>query len=208
MTKPAGEAPERVSRRKSQVTKERIAVVALELFNRLGYTPVTTNRIAQACGISPGNLYYHFRNREDILWFLFEGVENQVRALFQPPAADDKGLGLIQRQIEAVLAILLEYRFFFPDQTAILRRDDRVMAAFRGMQTDLIAAISVELEAAMAGSPVPPPDAQAMARGLWLTMTGWVTFLLAEGRRIDRDSVAEVLEVALAPIRPFVSAAH
>lgn len=200
--------PTRVARRKSQVTKERIAVVALDLFNRLGYTPVTTNRIAQACDISPGNLYYHFRNREDILWFLFEGVEDQVRTFFLKPPFPERGLSLIRRQIEAITEILLEYRFFFPDQTAILRRDERVMAAFRGMQTDVIAAISTELAAATAHSPVPPPDPQALARSLWLVVTGWVTFLLAEGRAVDRESVHEVLDIALDLVRPFMPAAR
>ncbi|WP_158596233.1 TetR/AcrR family transcriptional regulator [Oleomonas cavernae] len=124
--------------------------------------------------------------------------------LFPPSALPERGLALIRCQIEAVLAILLEYRFFFPDQTAILRRDERVMTAFRGLQTDVIAAISIELAAATAHSSVPPPEPQALARSLWLVVTGWVTFLLAQGRQIDRDSVHEVLEIALALVRPFI----
>lgn len=41
-------------------TKTRIQDAALELFNRRGATEVTTHDIAAGCGISPGNLYYHY----------------------------------------------------------------------------------------------------------------------------------------------------
>lgn len=200
----SGGAPSRVPRRKSQVTKERIALVALDLFNRHGYNPITTNKISQACDISPGNLYYHFRNREDILWFLFEGVEAQVRSYFIAPSFPEHGLDLIRQQIGSVIDILFEYRFFFPDQTAILRRDERVMDAFRVLQRDVIEAMAAELAAITARSPVPPPDPVVLARSMWLVVTGWITFLAAQGREIDRPAVAEVVEMALALVQPFI----
>ena len=48
-------------------TKEAIVITAIELFNEKGTAAVSTNRIAEAMGISPGNLYYHFRNKEEII---------------------------------------------------------------------------------------------------------------------------------------------
>ena len=53
-------------------TKEKILVVALDLFNRHGTRAITTNHIAEACDMSPGNLYYHFKNKEQIIFALFE----------------------------------------------------------------------------------------------------------------------------------------
>ena len=47
-------------------TKDKIIHTSIELFNRHGERAITTNHIASHMGISPGNLYYHFKNKEDI----------------------------------------------------------------------------------------------------------------------------------------------
>jgi AcrR family transcriptional regulator len=53
-------------------TRDNILDAALELFNEQGTAAVSTNHIAAAINISPGNLYYHFRNKQDIIRSLFE----------------------------------------------------------------------------------------------------------------------------------------
>ena len=52
----------------------RIVEGALELFNHADGATVTTNHIAAHLGMSPGNLYYHFRNREEIVRAIFPRV--------------------------------------------------------------------------------------------------------------------------------------
>ncbi|MDZ4120799.1 MAG: TetR/AcrR family transcriptional regulator, partial [Candidatus Cloacimonadaceae bacterium] len=53
-------------------TKERIIRKAMSLFNQNGVYGTTTNHIALALQISPGNLYYHFKDKEDIIRSIYD----------------------------------------------------------------------------------------------------------------------------------------
>lgn len=56
-------------------TKSRILKSALKLFNELGTNAVTTHDVAKSAEISPGNLYYHFKNKKAIIRALFYEIE-------------------------------------------------------------------------------------------------------------------------------------
>ena len=47
--------------------KSEILVKARELFNTNGYNEVSMRNIADALGISVGNLTYHFKRKEDLV---------------------------------------------------------------------------------------------------------------------------------------------
>ena len=53
-------------------TAERILETTLSLFNRFGELNVTTTLIASQMGISPGNLYYHFPTKEELINVLYQ----------------------------------------------------------------------------------------------------------------------------------------
>ena len=60
-------------------TKDKIIHCALKLFNEQGERQITTNHIAADLGISPGNLYYHFSNKQEIIRSIFQlYVEQQA----------------------------------------------------------------------------------------------------------------------------------
>ena len=72
-------------------TVERILQAALILANESGAARLTTNAMADEAGISVGNLYYHFRNKDDVLLALFRQFEATIDPLL---TSDSKVAGL------------------------------------------------------------------------------------------------------------------
>jgi AcrR family transcriptional regulator len=68
-------------------TKTRILDAALTLFNERGTSNVTTNHIAEALGMSPGNLYYHYRNKAEIVRGLFGRIMGEWALNYAVPLA-------------------------------------------------------------------------------------------------------------------------
>ena len=59
-------------------TKEHILKAAESLFSAEGYDGTSVARIAKQAGVNKGAIYYHFKNKEDILNELFKSLTKQV----------------------------------------------------------------------------------------------------------------------------------
>jgi AcrR family transcriptional regulator len=117
-------------RKRPRRTRERIVETSLQLFNRDGAPHVTTADIAGEMGISPGNLYYHFRNKDQIIIELFAAFERRLNGLFAAPAghvADVEDLWLV---LHLLFEAMWDYRFVYRDLDEILARDRRLQARF------------------------------------------------------------------------------
>ncbi|MEO8411637.1 MAG: TetR/AcrR family transcriptional regulator, partial [Propionivibrio sp.] len=68
-------------------TRERILEASLRLFNDFGEPNVTTTVIADDLNISPGNLYYHFHNKDEIVEAIFAGFEQEIDEILTVPGS-------------------------------------------------------------------------------------------------------------------------
>ncbi|MBG11609.1 MAG: TetR/AcrR family transcriptional regulator [Alloalcanivorax venustensis] len=111
-------------------TKTRILDTALNLFNRSGERNVTTNHIAEGLGISPGNLYYHYRNKAAIVAALFERYQEQIRDLLTVPEGpltwQDK-----MRYFEGILESMWQARFLHRDLAHFLHQDAELRRRYK-----------------------------------------------------------------------------
>jgi len=49
--------------------------IAIDCFARYGYQGASIDRIAKAAGLTKGAIYYHFKDKEELL---FEAVKNRA----------------------------------------------------------------------------------------------------------------------------------
>ncbi len=104
-------------------TKEKILVAALGLFNERGTDVVTVRHIAQAVGISHGNLCYHYANTDTIIVTLYQQLVERInQAMVRPTQEDRVDLATVEQLIRLTMIALYEYRFLMLDFTGIMRR--------------------------------------------------------------------------------------
>ena len=101
-------------------TKDKIVATALRLFNKKGTKAVTTNHIAKAAGISPGNLYYHFTNKEAIIVELYRRMRMEVGFESMPLPED---ICTLLEYCRFVAKVWWKYRFLKKELIHLIERD-------------------------------------------------------------------------------------
>lgn len=187
-------------------TKTRILDAALKLFNELGTANVTTNHIAEALGMSPGNLYYHYRNKAEIVRALFARITAEWAANYAVPPGTMPSVPMMETMVAGNFEIQARYRFFFRDLTLLLNADPDLAAAYHANReaglgnTKFLINLFVD-----AGVLNPVGDAEALddiAQLLWLVGDFWLVFKDtggAEFSQADMDQGVRMFRRILTP---------
>lgn len=160
-------------------TRERILQASLQLFNEQGERAVTTNHIAAHLGISPGNLYYHFRNKQQIVTELFGRYEAQVDDYLQVPEGRALSLEDKAHYLESIFRGLWDYRFFLRDQEHLLSADPELAERYRQFSRRCVnSGRAIYQGLAEAGIlDAERTDPEVLAVNSWLLMTSWISFV-------------------------------
>jgi AcrR family transcriptional regulator len=169
--------------------RERILDAALALFNDAGTAPISTNHIAAAAGVSPGNLYYHFRNKEQIVQALFERLFGTYERVFALPRDRSPTLADLRSLVHVNFEVLWDYRFAYRELAALLRRDDALrerwlevrQRGYNGFR-DLVAAF---VTAGVVAAPPDTADIDRLADLCWLISEFWLPSLEVSGQPVD-----------------------
>jgi AcrR family transcriptional regulator len=160
-------------------TRERIIQASLELFNLQGERNVTTNHIAAHLAISPGNLYYYFRNKQAIIAELFNQYEQQVDTFLRPPEGRAMTVEDKTFYLEALLAAMWHYRFLHRDLEHLLETDAGLATQYQHFaQRSMGRAQAIYQGFVDAGILVMGErQIEALTLNSWIVMTSWVRFL-------------------------------
>jgi AcrR family transcriptional regulator len=112
-------------------TRDRILNASLSLFNSVGEPNVTTLLISDELDISPGNLYYHFKSKGDIVEELFDSYEHEMLDLLAVPEDADISLDQHSFFLHLMFETVARYRFLYQDLVNVLSRYDQLQTRFR-----------------------------------------------------------------------------
>ena len=166
-------------------TKAKIRAAATALFNAEGYAAVNTHHIAKRAGISPGNLYYHYPNKGEILRDLFDEI-----AVYSAAAWRDRGPANpavdFARFLEFFFGSVEEHRFFFRDFPELIRRDPELGRRWRGRHARLTEVMRDAVRRwTKAGILEPMEDVDAFIDTSWILCHFAASYLEAKGSKED-----------------------
>lgn len=179
-------------------TRDKIILASLDLFNERGERNVTTNHIAAHLNISPGNLYYHFRSKTDIIYEIFLQYQLLVDHYLQLPQGRQLTLEDKFYYLESVFDGLWSYRFFHRDLEHYLDSDERLRRDYREFTMRCLRTIREilsRLQDAGILCRVEDGHMKSMALNVWLVVTSWLSFLKTsqgdDGQEITRDMLRQ-----------------
>jgi AcrR family transcriptional regulator len=188
-------------------TRERILETSRALFNARGAPQVTTAEIAGEMNISPGNLYYHFRNKEEIVGELCAQFEARLAPLFADPAGRRVDVEDLWLWLHLLLERMGEFRFILRDVDVLAARDAKLHARLGRLMRDGIATM-VELCRGLiaAGTMVASErEVAALARNVLLVATYWQSFdRIGRAAGARSDDAGRAASQVLALIGPFL----
>ncbi len=172
----------------SMKTRERILVTSLELFNAYGEPNVTTIHIANEMDISPGNLYYHFRNKDEITLELFGRFEEAMLDLLGDPGDRDLDMEDLWLYLHMVFENIVLYRFLYRNLVDLLSRVDRLRSPFqrimnRKRETALGLCEGLVRQEMMRAT---PDELDVLTHNIVMTATFWLNYQQIHETRQER----------------------
>lgn len=189
-------------------TRELILQTSLALFNQQGESNVSTNHIADEADISPGNLYYHFHSKKDIVLELFKRFAGQLDPILQVPESTPLEGEDLWFQLHLSFELKGQYRFLYRNLADLTRGAPNLHRAFRGLfqrerKAMSIMIASLERQGAMK---VGKSERDLLLNNLMLALVFWIPFAeLMDGPGLENEkNQVEAIAGVLLMILPYL----
>jgi AcrR family transcriptional regulator len=158
-------------------TAERILEVTLELFNRFGEPNVSTTLISAELGISPGNLYYHYPAKDELINSLFERYERSLGELL----GASEGVRDVEDAwffLHSLFELIWQYRFLYRDLNDLLSKNRLLETRFQAVLKNKTRAIRHVLDGMSRHGAVniDSRDVEPTATSMVVVLTYWLSF--------------------------------
>jgi AcrR family transcriptional regulator len=198
-----------MERKPKRRTRERILETSLRLFNDFGEPNVTTTVIADEMEISPGNLYYHFRSKDEIVDTLFGEFEREVDGVLAAPTARTANVEDVWLFLHVLFEAMWRYRFLYRDLNDLLSRNRLLEVHFKRLleQKTKTAAALCDALAAAGEMRASRAEIAALAVNMVVVLTYWLSFEYVRDPRHPQEeaTLARGAYQVMALVAPFLA---
>jgi AcrR family transcriptional regulator len=158
-------------------TAERILEVSLELFNRFGEPNVSTTLISNELDISPGNLYYHYPAKDELINSLYDKYKRELDELLMASgnvqSVDDAWLFF-----HMLFELIWRYRFLYRDLNDLLSKNRKLEMQFQFVLKNKIDATKTLLHnlRRQRAIQIDDPELASLGTNMVVLTTYWLSF--------------------------------
>ena len=180
-------------------TKTKIKNSAVHLFNTQETLSVTTNHIAKEAGISPGNLYYHYKNKEEIVTDLYLDLSKRFEEInsFENILLSSNPIKVLDDTFELMGEIFYEYRFLLRDSMVLIALYPSFKENFVRNQEKRIKQIESLLQFLLKENIIQYEEninLERRAKMHWFITAYWQSFASSTGN-VSRESIKEAKDL-------------
>jgi AcrR family transcriptional regulator len=177
-------------------TAERILEVTLDLFNRFGEPNVSTTLISAELKISPGNLYYHYPAKEELINTLFDRYERSLSELLN--ASD--GVRDVEDAwffMHTLFELIWQYRFLYRDLNDLLSNNRRLETHFQWVLKNKTRSVTALLDSMSRSGAlqIDSREVEATATSMVVVLTYWLSYEYVRNPRqaLEPESAQQAL---------------
>lgn len=174
-------------------TRERILDLSLRLFNDFGEPNVNTTLISEEMKISPGNLYYHFKNKDDIVVCLFQEFERDIKQVLAVPNERSANVEDVWLFLHLLFEQIWKYRFFYRDLNNLLANNRTLEIEFKKLLHEKVQVTRRLCEGLQAAGDLDATlsEIDALATSMVVVTTYWLSYAyVLDPRRSNEPAVA------------------
>ena len=187
-------------------TKDKIIATAIDLFNIHGTKAISTNHIAKEMGISPGNLYYHFRSKNDIIRSISDNFSNELGSVLkiQLDTISDFSSNLTSL-FNRFFKIQQSYQFLFLEGVHLTKQDSRLLDNYTNLRI-LIKKCYLELLSNLVKIKIMKKQSLNIIDDLldaqWIIMWYWINHTVLDRKTYDDFQIKKGIKLSFSIIKP------
>lgn len=188
-----------MNKKKVSLLKEKIKSISLELFNSSETLSITTNHIAKSLGISVGNLYYHYKNKEEIIKDIYLQMSSEFEDLniFDNVMKSETPFTELSLMFDLIGELFWKYRFLMRDSTLLISLDKNLKDIFIKNQEKRIKQIEILIEFLISKNiirNISEEEIKMISKVSWFISAYWQTYISTNGE-LSKNSIKEAKDL-------------
>lgn len=183
-------------------TKLKIIKKSIELFNINGFSNVSLGKIAEELKVSPGNLTYHFKKKDDLMNAVYRFFQQEINKV-SPEEEVFAELKKIDEQVEAFYDFQKHFKFFYLDLLEIERAFPLIAKAhFIHIEKQILRLFNILIYNVGNGALnkyTTQKNYSHLSRQIWMTSVYWMSQSIVRGKEDKMEDLKDAIWFQIYP---------